>query len=70
MREFVKRIGGIRNEIVFPRVGEQQKVVYDEFSSPDKEKSLFAWLGEEMGIRNIVDSMMEQANINNLNLFL
>jgi len=70
MREFVKRIGGIRNEIVFPRVGDQQKVVNDEFSSPDKEKSLFACLGEEMGIRNIVDSMMEQANLNNLNLFL
>lgn len=72
MREFVKRIGGIRNEIVFPRVSDLQNVENDGSPSPSpgKEGSLFTWLGEEMGIRNIVDSMMEQANLNNCNLFM
>lgn len=65
MREFVKRIGSIRPEICFPPV--EQKDV--ENASPGKEHSLFEQLDCEVGLRNIVDSMIEQVNTHNYSMF-
>ena len=66
MREFVSRIGSIRPEICFPPVVEQRS---DYNESPGKERSLFEQLDFEVGLRNIVDSMLEQVITHNYNMF-
>jgi len=67
MREFVKRIGGLRNEICFPPVA-----IDDELEVKPGDTTgdaLFSNLGQEIGLRNIVDSMLEQASVNSFDLF-
>lgn len=58
LREFVSRIGGLRHEICFPPVVNDEMEVKPGETIGDQ---LFMHLGEEIGIRNIVDSMLEQA---------
>ena len=72
---FVGRISGLRHEICFPPVknnndGEQEENSEGYVSSDQGiSGSLFNKLGDEVGIRNIVDSMIEQVHLNNLDLF-
>ena len=54
-REFVKRVNGIRDQICFPKNENEP----NEDISPETGGSLFMNLGQEIGIRNIVDSMLE-----------
>lgn len=69
MREFVKRIGGIRNEICFPPVNDNDVTPPTLEESAVGDNALFIQLGQEIGLRNIVDSMLEQAEANNFDLF-
>ena len=66
MKEFVQRIGGLRNEICFPPVVDDEILPVNGKTESDQ---LFLHLGEEIGLRNIVDSMLEQAQVNQFNLF-
>ena len=54
MREFVKRIGGLRNEIVHPK---NPDVSLDQINL--SKMSLFKALGEETGFRNIIEIVFE-----------
>ena len=69
LQTFVKRIGSIRNEICFPPVNQQNSLTGQSQGGLDTSRSLFYNLGQEIGIRNIVDSMLEQARINKFDLF-
>lgn len=71
MREFVKRVGGIRDQIVFPPASEEADQKCEEFElSPGEEGAhLLKFLGEETGLRNIVDSALELAADANLRIF-
>ena len=66
MRPFVQRISGIRNEICFPPINDDEEVTYD---TKTETESLFKALGSELGLRNIVDSMIEQARNDKFQLF-
>ena len=66
LQTFVKRIGAIRNEICFPPV---KKLDQDDIGQRNSSESLINDLGQETGLRNIVDSMLEQARFNNFDLF-
>ena len=61
----MKRIGGLRSEICFPPVTDQP--VLDVVEGTDE--SLFNCLGQEIGLRNIIDSMFEQARLNDFSIF-
>ena len=58
-RSFFEAVNGIRDQICFPPVVTQEETV----------GSLFVNLGQEIGLRNIVDSMLEQARINKFPFF-
>lgn len=64
-KEFIKRISNLRSEICFPPVTEKVVVEPTDLT----EESLFNCLGQEIGIRNIIDSMLEQARLNNFSIF-
>ena len=60
MQTFAKRISGIRHEICFPPV--IQAIDQDESQTGNAAgniDSLFGELGQDLGLRNIVDSMFE-----------
>ena len=58
MIQFVKRIGSLRNQIVFPPVPQDNQ---EEVGDNNVEVSLFKRLGQETGIRNIVEIVFELA---------
>lgn len=68
MREFVKRIGALRPDICFPPVVNDELNV-DTMGLTEDTNTLFFHLGQEIGLRNIVDSMLEQVRANNFDLF-
>ena len=75
MRTFVQRIGAIRSEIVFPPINQMldqdgSQMGKGALSSKGASDSLFNDLGQEIGMRNIVDSMLEQARVNDYELFV
>ncbi len=64
-RAFFNSVNGIRDQICFPKKEEEDNAD----TNNETVGSLFINLGQEIGIRNIVDSMLEQARINNFPLF-
>ena len=70
MSEFITRIAGLRSEICFPPVDQKDDEELDEkINATSGGNKVFLQLGQEIGLRQIVDSMFEQADVNNYDLF-
>ena len=70
MKEFIKRIGGLRHEICFPPIQVKESDNFDNgINTTNASNKIFLQLGQEIGLRQIVDSMLEQAEVNNFDLF-
>ena len=67
LKAFVRRIKAVQNEICFPPP--LQDLSQGHQCDSSQSDSLFNDLGQEQGLRQIVDSMLEQARVNNINLF-
>ena len=70
MKEFIKRISGLRHEICFPPIQNKESLDMENFiNTSHGSNKIFLQLGQEIGLRQIVDSMLEQAEVNNFDLF-
>lgn len=72
---FVNRISSLRPDICFPKPKEEQRHemsqprIQASLSGEPDSDSLLARLGEEVGLRNIVDSLLEQARLHSIDIF-
>jgi len=66
MREFVKRIGGLRSQIVFPR---KDNVDNGDQEIGDLRLTLFKALGQESGVKGIIETVFELASEDEIMIF-
>ena len=66
MVQFVKRIGNLREQIVFPKVEENKE---EDDPNDMTEDSLFRKLGQETGLRNIIEIVIENSMDEKVQIF-